>query len=87
MVFALFAFAFIAPRRWRWPVFGLALAAGTVAGWARIVQGAHFASDIVFSGLVTYGVTWLIALLVLQQEVGRQWLERRFGRRAPRVPV
>jgi hypothetical protein len=36
---------------------------------------------------VTYGATWLIALLVLQREVGREWLERRFGRGAPRVPA
>jgi lipid A 4'-phosphatase len=82
MIFALFAFAFVAPPRWRRLVFWLALSAGTVAGWARIVQGAHFASDIVFAGLVTYGITWLLALVLLRHEVGRQWLERRFGRTA-----
>jgi len=71
MVFALFVFAFVLPKRWRRPAFWLALAAGLVAGWARIVQGAHFASDIVFAGLVTYGVTWLMAFLILQG-----WIDR-----------
>ena len=90
MVFALFAFAFVAPQRWRRLVFWLVLVAGAVAGWARIVQGAHFASDIVFAGLVTYGATWLIALLLLRHEIGGRWLERRLGnarRAASRVPA
>jgi lipid A 4'-phosphatase len=73
MVFALLAFAFVLPERWRRPAFWAALLAGLVAGWARIQQGAHFASDIVFSGLVTYGVTWLVSLLVLQGWLGRFW--------------
>jgi len=73
MIFALFVFAFVLPERWRRPAFWLALAAGLVAGWARIVQGAHFASDIVFAGLVTYGVTWLLALLILQRWIDRAW--------------
>lgn len=73
MVFALLAFSFVVPERWRRLAFWLALAAGLVAGWARIVQGAHFASDVVFAGLVTYGVTWLVSLLLLQGWLGRLW--------------
>ena len=85
MVFALLAFAFVVPPRWRRPTFWIALAAGLVAGWARIVQGAHFASDIIFAGLVTYGVTWLVALLVLEGWLDRFWqstMRRRAGKAA-----
>lgn len=73
MVFALLAFSFVLPQRWRRLAFWLALAAGLVAGWARIQQGAHFASDVVFAGLVTYGVTWLVALLLLDGWLDRFW--------------
>ncbi|HKY94116.1 MAG TPA: phosphatase PAP2 family protein [Kiloniellales bacterium] len=73
MVFALLAFSFVLPERWRRPAFWLALAAGLVSGWARIQQGAHFASDVIFAGLVTYGVTWLVSLLILRGWIDRYW--------------
>ncbi len=66
MAFATFAFAFVVPPRWRRGVFWFALGFGAVTGWMRIVQGGHFLSDVVFAGLVVYGVTWLLALAILR---------------------
>lgn len=68
MAFATFAFAFVVPVVWRRRVFWAALAFGAVTGWMRIVQGGHFLSDVVFAGLVVYGVTWLLALAILLPE-------------------
>jgi membrane-associated PAP2 superfamily phosphatase len=57
---------FAAPgRRRRWLLAGLA--AGTVVGIGRIAQGGHFASDVVFAGLVVWASAaavrhaWLLA--------------------------
>ncbi len=54
--FYLIAFAWIFPRhRRRWMAVGIA--AGSVSGLVRIVQGGHFVSDIFFS----FWVVWLAA--------------------------
>jgi lipid A 4'-phosphatase len=64
--FSLVAFAFL------WPPGGArrnitiaALAIGALVGFGRIVQGAHFLSDVVYAGLLVYGTTavlhrWII---------------------------
>jgi membrane-associated phospholipid phosphatase len=39
-------------RRWAW--LGTGLAYGTLLGAARVLQGAHFASDVLWSGGLTY---------------------------------
>lgn len=58
MGFYLFAFSFLWPRhRKKWTA--LALASGCTVGLVRILQGSHFASDVIFSGLVVYGVAYL----------------------------
>jgi membrane-associated PAP2 superfamily phosphatase len=45
---------------------GGALAYGTLVGLARVVQGGHFASDVVWSGLLMY-----LTVLALQKGLGR----------------
>jgi membrane-associated PAP2 superfamily phosphatase len=45
---------------------GGALAYGTLVGLARVVQGGHFASDVVWSGLLMY-----LTVLGLQKGLGR----------------
>lgn len=67
MAFSSFVLSFL-PRdkRWRRRLFAAALCFGALAGWMRVIQGAHFASDVVFAGLIVYGLTWLTALLVLR---------------------
>jgi len=67
MAFATLAFAFVVPPAWRRRVFWAALAFGAATSWMRILQGAHFLSDVVFAGLVVYGCTWLLSLLVLRR--------------------
>lgn len=58
--FGLFAFAFVLPRqRSRWIL--AALAAGCTIGLARMAQGGHFLSDVVFSALVTWFCTRAVA--------------------------
>jgi lipid A 4'-phosphatase len=59
MVFAFFGLALFATRNR-----GLALAAvalgGALAGLGRIMQGGHFLSDVIFSGVVMFITAWLI---------------------------
>jgi len=58
MAFALAALALILARRRRELLLGmgLALALGLMVGFGRIVQGGHFLSDVVFSGVFTVGI-------------------------------
>ncbi len=60
------AFAF--PRRRRtW--LSLGLVSGSVAGLGRVVQGAHFLSDVVFAGFVVYACAyWLQRWLPAAEE-------------------
>ena len=56
--------------RWRWWFAGLGL--GTAVGLARIAQGGHFASDIVFSLVVIWGVTILVREVWLRAALRRR---------------
>lgn len=53
-------------RRRRWAVFAGAAAFGGVVGLGRVVQGAHFLSDVVFSGIFVFIVAYLLALYVFR---------------------
>lgn len=53
-----------ATRRRRNLVFYGAAALGLIAGFGRIVQGGHFLSDVVFSGIAVFVVVWLLATRV-----------------------
>jgi lipid A 4'-phosphatase len=33
---------------------------GVLTGFARIAQGGHFLSDVVFAGLIVYGISWIL---------------------------
>jgi lipid A 4'-phosphatase len=57
---AALGFAVAAGRR-RNQVFVVAAALGLIAGFGRIVQGGHFLSDVVFSGVAVFAVVWLLA--------------------------
>jgi lipid A 4'-phosphatase len=52
------------PRRW---VFVAAILAGALIGLMRMAQGAHFLSDVVFSGLIVIGSSWLLYQLILRR--------------------
>ncbi|MBT8479827.1 MAG: phosphatase PAP2 family protein [Gemmatimonadetes bacterium] len=67
VVFWLAALGFsVAARRRRNRIFVAAGALGLVAGFGRIVQGGHFFSDVIFSGLAVFAVVWVLARYVFR---------------------
>jgi lipid A 4'-phosphatase len=58
--FCFMAFAWVFPRRRRL-LFSAGLALGATVGLVRIMQGAHFLSDVLFSGWMIYGVCCAVA--------------------------
>ncbi|GAB5467902.1 MAG: hypothetical protein Kilf2KO_09320 [Rhodospirillales bacterium] len=67
MAFATFVLCFLPrARSRRLLLFCAALLFGLLTGWMRVIQGAHFLSDVLFSGLVVFGLTWLAALVFLR---------------------
>jgi lipid A 4'-phosphatase len=63
--FYLMAFALIARRR-RYALFAGAITFGALVGLGRIVQGAHFLSDVVFSGIFVFLVVYLLFRFVFR---------------------
>jgi membrane-associated phospholipid phosphatase len=58
------AFFFVTRRRVL--VASAAALAGTLIGLVRIAQGAHFLSDVIFSGVFTFLSGWLLYFLILR---------------------
>lgn len=85
--FSLVAFAFLAASRRRKIIEAVAIGFGAAVGIVRIAQGGHFLSDVIFSGLIVYGVAWLLHLVVIERDaftvLGKR-LAMRFGPAAPR---
>ncbi len=63
--FALSAFAFVFWRRRRL-IYAGAAAFGGLVGLGRIVQGAHFLSDVIFSGIFVFVIAYLLARYVFK---------------------
>lgn len=61
--FYFLALAFIMESHRR-RIFAGALAYGTLVGLARIAQGGHFLSDVLFAGLIVYFIAWGIYFLM-----------------------
>ena len=73
VIFWLAALGFaVAGRRRRNRIFVAAAALGLVAGFGRIVQGGHFLSDVVFSGLAVFAVVWVLATRVFKLDDKRE---------------
>ena len=71
VVFWLGALGFAAAARRRRNGFFVAAAVlGLVAGIGRIVQGGHFLSDVIFSGLAVFTVVWVLATYVFKLDAG-----------------
>ncbi len=63
------AFAFLVPKESRAVVFVSGLALGALMGITRMAEGAHFLSDVVFSGIIVVGLNiWLAHRLLLKSE-------------------
>ena len=62
------AYAFIAPKAWRSRIMAAALVFGSAVAAVRVMQGAHFVSDVLFAGAIVVGINVLAARLVLRPE-------------------
>jgi lipid A 4'-phosphatase len=58
------AVAAVTPPAWRSLAYAGALVFGTAAGGARMWGGAHFFSDVAFSGVFTFLIIWLVHGLI-----------------------
>jgi lipid A 4'-phosphatase len=67
---AALGFAAVSRRRRNW-IFAVTATLGLVAGFGRIVQGGHFLSDVVFSGLAVFAVVWVLAKYVFKLDEKR----------------
>jgi lipid A 4'-phosphatase len=56
--------AALAPPQWRALAYGAALALGTGMAVLRMLAGAHFFSDVVFAGVFTFLIIWIVHGLV-----------------------
>ncbi len=65
------AFFFIARRRKAF-IAGAGILAGSLFGLVRMAQGAHFLSDVIFSGVFTFLAAWLLYFLFLRHWPIRQ---------------
>jgi len=56
--------AALTPPAWRPLAYAAALLFGAAAGGLRISAGAHFFSDVVFSGVFTFLIVWIVHSLI-----------------------
>jgi lipid A 4'-phosphatase len=77
MGFYLVSFALLLEdRRRRIAAAGAAVAAGALIGVARMAQGGHFLSDVVFSGLLVAGVSVLLHRAIVENDRLARWAGR-----------
>ncbi len=69
--FALIAIAVLVPLSWRVPAIALAIGFGLFVGLLRMAAGSHFMSDIVFAGLLTALVVWILHGLIYRWRATR----------------
>lgn len=64
------AFALLLPPNWRRPCFIVGLVFGGLMSLARVAQGKHFLSDVVFAGIVTLTVVLFLYDLMISRRSG-----------------
>lgn len=69
LAFWVTAFAFLFPVGERKPVLICGIGLGLLMGLARMAEGAHFFSDVVFAGLVVVGTNVVLAHVMLESDV------------------
>ncbi len=74
--------AALAPPLWRPIAYATALLFGSAAGLLRLSGGAHFFSDVVFSGVFTFLVIWAVHGLIYRwrTRLTDEQIERAIGR-------
>ncbi len=58
--------AALAPPQWRVLAYGAALTLGTAMAAMRAMAGAHFVTDVVFAGVFTFLIIWLVYGLIFR---------------------
>ena len=56
--------AVLAPPQWRALAYGGSLALGAVIAALRVMQGGHFVSDVIFAGVFTFLIIWVVYGLI-----------------------
>jgi membrane-associated phospholipid phosphatase len=65
--------AALAPPPWRALAYAAALALGAGMGTIRVMAGAHFPSDVIFSGILTFLIVWITYAVIYR------WRRTRFS--------
>ena len=68
------AYGFLAPAKWRGPAIAAGLVFGCGMGLARIMQGAHFLSDVVWAAIIVLGVNALFYRMIFVRGVLRRFI-------------
>lgn len=55
--------------RWQKTMFSLTILLGFLIGGARMIQGDHFLSDVVFSGLITFIVSYTLYYYIIVRKI------------------
>ena len=58
--YAMLAPAVALPPPWRYPAIGAALVYGTMIGLVRMALGGHFLTDVIFAGILTALIVWIL---------------------------
>jgi membrane-associated PAP2 superfamily phosphatase len=56
--------AALAPPQWRAIAYGAALTLGTMMALVRLLAGGHFVTDVVFAGIFTFLIIWVVHGLI-----------------------
>ncbi len=72
LAFWVTAFAFLFPVGQRRPLLVMGVVFGLLMGLARMAEGAHFLSDILFAGIIVVGINTYMAKLMLSNENARE---------------
>jgi len=70
LTFAFAPFALLAASRRRRAALSAVIGLGLFVGAMRMVQGAHFLSDVIFAGFVVVGIAMALAWLILPRDRG-----------------
>lgn len=68
------AYAFLASPPWRTPAIAAAFLFGCAVGLVRIMQGAHFLSDVAFAAIIVVGINVLAYRMMFERKLLRRFI-------------